>query len=79
MTGHDIHKSRATLGALWGLGRPLRAAELGRALGLKGRDPGATVLAWERDRVPISGPVAIAIKAMLRGFRPVKKKGRNRV
>ena len=69
MTGGDIRKARATLGDLWGLDRPLRAAELGRILRLQGRDPGATVLAWETG-TPVSGPVSVAIEAMLAGYRP---------
>lgn len=67
--GADIRAARAKLGQLWGLGRPLRAAELGRALRLKGRDPGATVLAWEAG-TPISGPVSVAIEMMLAGAKP---------
>ena len=46
MTGAQIRKARATLGQMW-VGRPLRASELGRVLRLEGRDPGASVLAWE--------------------------------
>jgi hypothetical protein len=69
MTPAEIRKARETLGALWGLDRPLRAAELGRVLRLQGRDPGATVLEWERG-TPISGPVSIALEMMLAGARP---------
>ena len=69
MTGRDIRAARAKLGKLWGLDRPLQAAELGRVLRLKGRDPGATVLAWETG-TPISGPVSVAIEMMLRGAKP---------
>jgi hypothetical protein len=69
MTGHDIRAARGTLGELWGLGRPLYASELARALRLRGRDPGATVLAWEAG-TPISGPVSVAIEMMLAGARP---------
>ena len=59
MTSAQLRKARATLGALWGLDRPLRASELGRILRLKGRDPGATVLAWEGGD-PVTGPVSVA-------------------
>jgi hypothetical protein len=69
MTGKDIRKARATLGKLWGLDRPLYASELARALRLQGRDPGATVLAWESG-TPISGPVSVAIEMMLGGAKP---------
>lgn len=69
MTGPEIRQARADLGRLFGLGRPLRAAELGRLLRLKGRDPGATVLAWEAGD-PISGPVSVAVEMMLDGARP---------
>ena len=69
MTGAQIRKARATLGRMWGLDRPLRAAELGRILRLHGRDPGASVLAWENG-TPISGPVSVAVEMMLRGAEP---------
>jgi len=69
MTGRDIRSARATLGKLWGLDRPLYASELARACGLKGRDPGATVLAWEAGS-PVSGPVSRLIKAYLSGLVP---------
>jgi len=69
MTAAQIRKARAALGAMWGLDRPLRAAELGRLLRLQGRDPGATVLAWEAG-TPVSGPVSVAIEMMLAGADP---------
>lgn len=55
---------------MWGVGRPLRMIELGRALRLQGRDPGESVRDWERGKTPISGPVSVAIEAMLAGYRP---------
>jgi hypothetical protein len=70
MTGRDIRRARATLGKLWGLDRPLHAAELGRALRLQGRDPGRSILDWECGKTPITGPVSIAIEAMLAGYEP---------
>jgi hypothetical protein len=68
MTGRDIRNARAKLGKLWGLDRPLRAAELGRALRLQGRDPGRSVLDWECEKTPVTGPVSLAIEAMLAGY-----------
>ena len=71
MTGTQVRKARTTLGRMWGLERPLTAAELGRILRFKRRDPGATVLAWENgDSVP--GPVSLAIELMLAGAMPPK-------
>ncbi|MFC3207503.1 hypothetical protein [Aquamicrobium soli] len=69
MNGNELRAARATLGELWKLGRPLYLAELGRALRLKGRDPGASVLEWERGNGP-SGPVSVAIEMMLAGAMP---------
>jgi hypothetical protein len=68
----DIRAARATLGKMWGLNRPLHMSEMGRALRLKGRDPGKTIDLWENypDKHPISGPASVAIEAMLAGFRP---------
>lgn len=65
MTGSDIRKARATLGKAWGLDRPLHAAELARLLGLKGRDPGRSVLDWESGKTTVTGPVALAVWYML--------------
>ena len=68
MTGSDLRDARRTLGEMWGLGRPVTMAELGRLLRLKGRDPGASVRDWERDGP--TGPASVAIEMMLDGARP---------
>lgn len=65
MTGAELRSARKALGSLWGLGRPLQAAELARVLKLTGRDPGRSVLDWEAGKTPISGPVSIAVEYML--------------
>ena len=70
MTGADITASRATLARLWGLPRPLTAAQLGRILQIERRDPGATVRLWETGRHPVPGPVQVALALMLAGARP---------
>jgi hypothetical protein len=43
MTPDQLRAARATLGQMWGLGRPLKMSEMGRALGLGGRDTGKQV------------------------------------
>lgn len=71
MTGTELRKARARLGELWGMDRPVNAAELGRALRMAPADPGASIRAYERGitaRVP--GPVAVAVEMMLRGSLP---------
>ena len=70
MTPTELRNARRTLGELWGLGRPLRASEMGRALRLAGRDPGRSVLDWEAGKTPISGPVSVAVQMMLGGCLP---------
>lgn len=65
MTGEELREARGALGEIWGLGRPLHMSELGRALRLQGRDPGATVRDWERRGGP-TGPAAVAIETWLR-------------
>lgn len=70
MTGDDIRNARAKLGELWGLGRPLHMSELGRALRLRGADPGASVRDIETGKTAISGPVSIVIEAFLDGYHP---------
>jgi hypothetical protein len=72
MTPADLRTARATLGQMWGLNRLLHMSEMGEALGLQGRDPGRSVRDWERGHTPISGPVMVAVQAMLAGFRPAQ-------
>lgn len=68
MTPDQLRDARDTLGQMWGLERPLHMSELGRALRLTGRDVGASVRDWERGHTPISGPVSVAVDAMLAGY-----------
>ena len=70
MTGDEMRDARGRLGDLWELGRPVTMTELGRILGLQGRDVGASVRDWERGKSPIMGPTALAIGALLDGYRP---------
>jgi hypothetical protein len=70
MTGDELYQSRETLGRLWNKGRPLRASELGRALRLGGRDPGASIRDYERGKTPVSGPLSVAVEMMLGGAIP---------
>lgn len=70
MTPQDLTEARRTLGELWGLGRPLFASELARALRLGGRDPGETIRDYERGKTRISGPVSVAVEMMLAGAAP---------
>jgi hypothetical protein len=67
---HPITTARAQLGEMWGLKRDLHRAELGRLLGLTGRDPGAAVKEWEEFRAPVSGPVSLCITLLLLGAKP---------
>ena len=70
MTPADLYAARETLGRLWNKGRPLHASELGRALRLGGRDPGASVRDYERGKTTISGPLSVAVEMMLNGALP---------
>jgi len=70
MTGDDLRAARATLGEMWGLGRPLHLAELGRACRLSGRDPGQTIDRYERGEREISGPVSALVALYLAGASP---------
>ena len=69
MTGDELRDARATLGAMWGLNRPLHMSELGRALRLKGRDPGAAIRDYERGTTKVSGPISVAVEMWLKGAR----------
>ncbi|GGF54223.1 hypothetical protein GCM10007301_12170 [Azorhizobium oxalatiphilum] len=64
-----IRAAQEQLGCMWGLGRPLRLSEMGRALRLGGRDPGQTVVRWATNGGP-SGPAAVALEMMLAGAPP---------
>jgi hypothetical protein len=45
-------------------------AEMGRALRLGGRDPGASIRDYERGTTRISGPMSVALDMMLKGALP---------
>jgi DNA-binding transcriptional regulator YiaG len=57
MTPADLRAARKRLG--------MTQAQLGRALRLSGGDPGRAVRMWEAGDRRISGPVEIAVEAML--------------
>lgn len=69
MTGKDLRAARRTLGEMWGLGRPIKMAELGRILRLRGQRIDETIHDWERGSGP-SGPASVAIEMMLAGAKP---------
>lgn len=70
MTGPDLRAARAALGNMWGKGRPLRMAEIGRALRLGPKDPGESIRDYERGDTRISGPISVAVEMMLKGALP---------
>lgn len=70
MSPDEVRTARATLGEIYGLGRPLKASELGRLLRLSGRDPGRHILDLESGKHPASGPIIVALELMLAGGKP---------
>ena len=60
MNGADAKAARKQLG--------LTVNELADALRLSPQNGGRKVRRWEAGEVPVSGPVAVAIEAMLNGF-----------
>lgn len=64
MTGQELREARGILGERLGLSRAVRAAEIGRALGLRGDDPGESVRLWEK-RGTMPGPPAEAIRGWI--------------
>jgi len=70
VTPAELHTARSTLGLMWGLGRRLKASELGRALGLTGRDPGQSIINYERGKTPIRGSTLRLIRVYLNGTLP---------
>jgi hypothetical protein len=75
MTGPELVEARAELGMAWGLGRPLFASELGRILGMGGRDPGESIRDWETGRRRMPGPAEVAVELMLAGALPQALQG----
>jgi hypothetical protein len=70
VTGDEMRAARKTLGAMWGLGRPLTFEEMGRVLRLGGVRPDQSVRRYENGKPAIGGPVALAMEALLSGWRP---------
>lgn len=70
MTAEDMKKARVTLGQAWGLGRPLRATEMGRACRLGGSDPGQSIIDYEKGATKISGPLSALVQVYLAGMTP---------
>lgn len=66
----DLGEARCRLGDLWGLGRPLHESELGAALELSAAKPGDSIRHMEHHPHRITGPISVAVKAMLDGFVP---------
>lgn len=71
MTPTELREARGRLGRLWGLDRPLKMSEMGRALRLGGRDPGQSIRDYERGATPISGPISALVECYLAGAHPV--------
>lgn len=70
MNSDDLRHARTVLGHKWGLKRPLHMSELGRALGLKGTDPGQSVRDYQGGLTAIPPPVAELIAQFLSGAVP---------
>lgn len=62
MTADELRAIRTSLG--------LTQLELGRWLLLSGEQPGHTIRMWEMGKRPITGPVAVALRAFAAGYRP---------
>ena len=82
--GADLKGRMAEIGSLWGLGRPLRAVELGRALRTCPSEPGKPVREWLRDATTIPGPASVAVEMLALGALPpdglgiIKPQGKRR-
>lgn len=70
MTPEELIAARRELGHLWGFNRGLTQGEMGRAMRLRGKDPAESIRAMEEGKDRISGPMSLAIEAMLSGWRP---------
>lgn len=70
-TPDQIKNAMHTLGHNIGLKRPLRSAELGRALGLSGKNAGKSVDRWLKGQNTPQGRKLDMINALLRGAEPI--------
>ena len=70
MTPDEITSARNRLGNMWGLGRSLTAAELGRALRMGSREPGEMIRRYETGSTKVPGQTSAAIAMMLAGMLP---------
>jgi hypothetical protein len=67
MTPQQLAGARFRLGEMWRLGRPLSVVEMGRCLELANPK---RVGDMERNHDDVSGPVSVAVKAMLSWYIP---------
>ena len=65
MTPDEFADARSALAERWGLDSPLTPDEMGRCLKLRGRDPGQSVLDYERGKTGITGPIEVAIAGLM--------------
>lgn len=65
----DVKDARARIGRVWGLERDITKAELARALRLSPENGGDYVGRLEKGS-NMSGPVEVAIRALMAGYRP---------
>jgi hypothetical protein len=65
----NVKDARARIGAVWGLDRDITKAELARALRLSPENGGDYVGRLEKG-ANMSGPVQVAIMALMSGFKP---------
>lgn len=68
--GADLKGRMAEIGGLWGLGRPLRASELGRALRTCPTEPGKPVRNWLQGEAVMPGPASVAVEMFCLGVLP---------
>lgn len=61
-TARDVKRARAQLG--------MTVNELRDALRLSPKTGGRAIRRWETGQVPITGPAAVAMEAMLAGYEP---------
>lgn len=70
MTGDEVREARYVLGHRWGCGRMLPKSDMGRILGLSGRDPGYMIDRYEKGTSQVPPHVAVTITLYLSGATP---------
>lgn len=70
MNGRELRQARQALSEAWGVGRWMTFGEFAEVLGLRGKRRAENLKAIEEGHDDVTGPIRLAVLAMLDGWRP---------